>query len=147
MTKNPYHSRSQTPSVKPLLGQASFGGNPATIVFFHQSGSLAQEERRKFGRDPDGPEVVFLTRPQPYHKPGVVPFDIQYLAQTHEYGLYGHGTIAAMEVTLGSVSDLGFGQENQLPVFSSPETHVVKFTSARRVVISARKATAEEDRF
>ena len=53
-----------------------------------------------------------------------------------------------MKLILDSVSDLGFGQRNQLLALSSPETHAAKFTSARRVVISARKATAEEeDRF
>ena len=127
--------------------QDAFGGNPATIIFLNPSDTLTQEERIKFANGFNQPMVVFLTPTSTsVNKREVVSFDIQYFTSGHELDICGHGTIAAMKIVLDSAKDApGFGGGSQFPAFSSPETHTVDFTTARGVVISARKVIIEEE--
>ena len=124
-----------------------FGGNPATVIFLDPSNPLTQEERLKFAKGFNQPIIVFLTPiPTAADKPGVVSFATQYFAPSREVELCGHGTIAAIKVILDSATNLpGFGQGSKFPVFSSPETHTVEFTTAKGIVISARKVVIPDD--
>ena len=139
--------RSYPFAIANAFSHETFGGNPATIVFLDPSNTLTQEERLKFAKGLNQPIVVFLTpTPTAAGKQGVVSFDVQYFVPTSEVVLCGHGTIAAMKVILESATDSpGFGQGGQFPVFSSPETHTVEFTTGTGVVISARKVVIPDE--
>ena len=133
-------SRTYPFAIANAFTQDAFAGNPATIVFLDPSETLTQEERLKFAAGINQPVVVFLT-PTSSEKPGaVVSFDIRYFSPKREFGLCGHGTIAALKVILDSAVNLpGFGQGSPFPVFSSPETQIVEFTTAGGIVVSARR--------
>jgi len=76
----------------------------------------------------------------------VISFNVKYHGPEYEVALCGHGTIAAMKVILDSATNLpGFGQESKFPVFSSPETHTVEFTTINGVVLSARKVVIPDE--
>ena len=122
--------------------QDPFAGNPATIVFLDPSETLTQQECLKFVKGLNQPIVVFLTPTSTSpKKPGaVVSFDVRYFAPTSEFGVCGHGTIAAVKVILDSATNSpGFGQGSSFPAFSSPETQIVEFTNTAGLVISARR--------
>ena len=127
--------------------QDPFGGNPATVVFLEPSNTLTQEERLKFAKGFNQPDVAFITpNSTAAGKPGAVSFDIQYFTPTTEAPLCGHATIAAMKVILESATNSpGFGQDSKFPVLSSPDTHTTEFTTRTGVVISARKVTAPDE--
>ena len=139
--------RSYPFAIANAFSQDVFGGNPATIVFLDPSNTLTQAERLKFANGFNQPVVVFLTPTlAAAGKPGVISFDVQFFAPTYEVGLCGHGTVAAMKVILDSATTLpGFGPENQFPVFSSPETHTVEFTTGSGVVVSSRKVVIPDE--
>lgn len=141
--------RSYPFAIANAFSQDAFGGNPATIVFFDPSpgNELTQEERLKFAKGFNQPIVVFLTPTSAAAgNPGVVSFDVRYFAPSSEVSLCGHGTVAAMEVILDSATNLpGFGPGSQFPVFSSPETHTVEFTTGSGVIVSARKVAIHDE--
>jgi len=151
-TVSPMPPTTSTPRTYPFaivnaFTQDPFAGNPATIVFLDPSEPLSQEERLKFAKGLNQPVVVFLTPTSTSSKkPGVVSFDVRYFTPNNEYGLCGHGTVAAMKVILDSATDSPeFGQGSRFPVFSSPETQVVEFTTAQGIVVSARRVLIPDE--
>ena len=127
--------------------QDPFGGNPAAIILLEPSNTLTQEERLKFAKGFNQPDIAFITPTSTAAgKPGVVSFDIQYFTPAHEAPLCGHGTIAAMRVILDSATNSpGFGRDSKFPALSSPGTHTVEFTTGTGVVVSARKVVLPDE--
>lgn len=152
---SPTPTRSYPFAIANAFTQDPFGGNPATVIFLDKSTTLTQEERLKFVNGFNQPMVVFLTPTSstsvteeergPGEEAVAIPsFDIQYFTSTCEVELCGHGALAAMKVILDSATDSpGFGQNSQFPAFSSSKTHTVEFTTAKGIVISARKVVIE----